>query len=847
MLLAVFIFPEVFLNPSTSFIWWHDYLVAYHTTFVLTGFLYQGGIQLWDFFGQMPHMYLWITHGMFHLPGMLTALVYWLLSPFTQNSAEFFHNVFSFVYPMTLLAIRSIGMFLLLRRMLNDRWILIGGSVIGSALFCPPAFMFGLFYQSFYPLLMYFILSFFMTYRSRYFVMAAGLLVFCFSQTPIHACYMYLGLQFFIFSCLAWSLLARPGKARQWLGGLWKSPRQTMLACALAGLIFTIILFPYLYMQAVSLNDYEFGFTQSRLSNMWDLDYYFHKLPLDLANYQDMFRRMLDFTFEPGNSFFWGYMIFFLGLVGLVMSNDSRKWIFLSTLLMVWFINFPREQFGIGLLGHWVNALANPFKTIVRSYHMASYSMMPYVLVPLACLGLESLIQLARANRRPCIVRGWALVAFLAAAHVMTSLRFEPGAVRGYLVFSLFLSMCAWTLFVWGKARALQRIAWGLIAALIALDAGLAVWQAKSYLRLCEVRPRVFQVRPEIGAVGIDYQNPKILPFVERFDLYDVMADPVLWSLSTISPSYSRVMNAQLMFLPPEGHSPRHLSFGNWHRQPWMREYINNNKDLFSFASYAVESRPGTLETVIEKHLTGDLVVVEGKAPALLPGVPARMDPKKQAKERWLRFSHGINDEGQKMGLQREMLIWDFPLPGLLPSHLASTIFTQDHNVRFFIQWAGQKAVELEPAQGWLLRPYTFDAQNIKEGKVYAALPLDLRPLTDAQGVLFIRGQSASGVSMIWRHQSDQLGLDYDAPGQGWLRVRFPYDPKWRVTVDGQPSRFYKVDGSFIGVPLAQGRHKILIQYWPYSWLRWSLFFSALTAMAIFFIVMGKALRERIE
>ena len=845
--LSVFIFPEIFLKPNISFLWWNDYLADFHETFVLTSFLYQGGIQLWDFFGQMPHMFLWITHGMFKLPNILTALVFGAVSPFSQNSAECFHQVFSFVYPTTLLILRTIGIYLLLRRLTDNRWILIGGSVIGSVLFCSPAFMFGILYQSLYPVLMYCILSFFMTYRSKYLLMALALLVFSFSQIPIHTCYMYLGLNFFILSCLVWSLLTHPDKARQWVRRRKESPRQTIRVAGIFGLVSAVLLLPYLYMQSVSLKGYEFGLDQSRLSNMWNLDYYFHKLPLDVINSQDMFRRMLDFTPEPGNSFFWGYTIFFLSLIGLVMSQDRRKWIFASTLLLVWFINFPRDQFNIGLIGHWINALTNPFKTIVRSYHMASYSIIPYLLIPLACLGLESLIHLSKGVRKSTIPLKASLVTILMTGFVITSLGFVPSSVRGYLMFSLIISMMAWSIFIWARGRTLNQTAWGFIILLIAFDACLGIHQAKTYLTTYEVRPHLFKVRPQIGSVGLDYQNPKILPFIEQFDQLDVMADPVIWSLSTISPSYSRVMNEELMLLPPEGHSPRHLSYANWYREPWMREYINRNHDLFSFVSYAVESRPGMLEAAINKRLTNDVVIVDGKVPGLLSDLPSHVVPREPIKEQWLMYPNEIQDEGQKMRLQNNMLIWDFPLPGQLPPHVASTMFTQDHNVRFFIHMADQKSLELEPAQGWLLKPYTFDVQNIKEGKVYVALPSDLKPLVNAKGVLLIRNLSSSGVTKVWQHQSDQLGFDYKAPARGWLRIRFPYDSKWRLTIDDKPSRFYKVDGSFIGVPLTQGQHKILIQYWPHSWLRWALFFSALTAMILFFILMGKALGERID
>ena len=39
--LSVFIFPEIFLKPNISFLWWNDYLADFHESFVLSSFLYQ--------------------------------------------------------------------------------------------------------------------------------------------------------------------------------------------------------------------------------------------------------------------------------------------------------------------------------------------------------------------------------------------------------------------------------------------------------------------------------------------------------------------------------------------------------------------------------------------------------------------------------------------------------------------------------------------------------------------------------------------------------------------------------------------------------------------------------------
>ena len=178
-LLAVVIYPEIFLQRGISFANWDDYLIDYQSTFMITGFFYQGGIQLWDYFGQVPHAFLWVTHGMFRLPNLLTSAAYILLSPFTDNSAQFFDRVFSIVYIGSLMGIRVMGIFLLLKRLTEDKWILRVCPVI-FAIFFSPGFMFGTYYQSFFPLLMYFILSFFLTGRPLYLGLTALFMIFLF-------------------------------------------------------------------------------------------------------------------------------------------------------------------------------------------------------------------------------------------------------------------------------------------------------------------------------------------------------------------------------------------------------------------------------------------------------------------------------------------------------------------------------------------------------------------------------------------------------------------------------------------------------------------------------------------
>jgi uncharacterized membrane protein YfhO len=94
--------------------------------------------------------------------------------------------------------------------------------------------------------------------------------------------------------------------------------------------------------------------------------------------------------------------------------------------------------------------------------------------------------------------------------------------------------------------------------------------------------------------------------------------------------------------------------------------------------------------------------------------------------------------------------------------------------------------------------------------------------------VLLYPSGDNQGVEGLWRRQFDNLGIIYRARKDGWLVGHYPYDTKWKISVDGNPVAYWRVDKSFIGFPLTRGEHRILIQYWPHSPLRIMLLISAL-------------------
>ena len=187
-----------------------------------------------------------------------------------------------------------------------------------------------------------------------------------------------------------------------------------------------------------------------------------------------------------------------------------------------------------------------------------------------------------------------------------------------------------------------------------------------------------------------------------------------------------------------------------------------------------------------------------------------------------------------RLGKSREMnsfIEYAFDLPDDFPSYVASTIFTKD-------QYSMTVALDnhlFQAAQGKLVRPFTFDVQNLQTGKLTIALPSSLK-LSEEK--LTFRYTLPSGILDISKNSHDNFEFKYLASKDGWLVLHYPYDQKLRLTVDEKPVQIYKANKYFIGIPIQKGEHKIHLQYWPDTWLRSSIVLSVvLTTLAFFSLI----------
>jgi hypothetical protein len=59
----------------------------------------------------------------------------------------------------------------------------------------------------------------------------------------------------------------------------------------------------------------------------------------------------------------------------------------------------------------------------------------------------------------------------------------------------------------------------------------------------------------------------------------------------------------------------------------------------------------------------------------------------------------------------------------------------------------------------------------------------------------------------------NRLTAKVDAPAPGWLVVLDPWFPGWTATVDGAPSPLARANFAFLAVPVAAGRHEVVLAY----------------------------------
>jgi hypothetical protein len=79
-------------------------------------------------------------------------------------------------------------------------------------------------------------------------------------------------------------------------------------------------------------------------------------------------------------------------------------------------------------------------------------------------------------------------------------------------------------------------------------------------------------------------------------------------------------------------------------------------------------------------------------------------------------------------------------------------------------------------------------------------------------------GASGKGFSHSFRKwEYNSIGIEVEAPENGWLLLNQLHDPAWRFTVDGRPVHAARADYLGTAVPVRAGRHRLRASFQPVS------------------------------
>lgn len=854
------IYPDLLIYRSLSFNNFHDQAIPFHNSFTLISHYYHGGIQLWNQYDQMSYIFGHLGSGFYQLANIITALAYILLSPFFYYEAELFHSIHSIVFYASATLIRTVGGYLLLRKFSRSPLVVFVGLIYFNTLLSSQMWM-GYNTNNLYgyfPLLIYFILRFFENYRLRDFLMAFVVMTIAVATSPLQALsYFYLAVHFFIISCILGAILKMDiGNIKKLILSIKEGLNHNNLIKAFFAIgVGTIIILPSLFM-ADSLNNDFFipgsglGETSGRFDNIFSIQNYFSNKTFFVADPKSFLIKSVDYWNND-----WEYDWMFLGIssiifsiIGVLFSRDKRKHIFLWTIILILLCNvLSQGQASIISIGHWLNVLTNPFSFLVRSFHMSAL-LMPYLLPPLIVLGLQSCSAIIN-KKLESIYTNRVILGIVSIITILVYFSFSLGVypmvyvlLTGILFLMGFYLLWENNLFkrtLVGSIIYQHRVIvlYLLFAFALFCDMGALSVYIKNNKHLVDIMEHIIKDKNGNSHSGVvDYQNPKVFPFREY-----LRPEPIPISLRGINYQltnyglYYRYTHVEKYFDTPSLYKPRHISYKGMNYDTEIKQYLVDNNRLLFFADYAVLNSNISFSDIANAKLSKHVILVDSHKdnnPRILTKLP-KLDTieKEHLPLRLSEFSFSFENATKRSRLKSNEYI--FNLPDTFPSYISTGLFTDDiNNISLTL---GVR--ELKPVQGKLKDPFTYDIQNVSHGKLTILLPKVLNVVDD---LLVLKHRESMDIIDIWRNEHDNLGITLFSQNDGWLVFHYPYDEKWRLTIDGNIAQVHRVNKYFIGTPIQNGEHNILLQYWPDTWLREmiliSIILSALTFVGLFIL-----------
>ena len=848
MAILAVLYPDQFIHCNRRFMMSHDTELHEENLFTLLSHFFQGGVQLYDRFDGLSNIYNLMTAGLYSVLDLLLAGVYLVISPFSDHSGELLHNVYSIGFYTGAALLRILGGYLLLTKFTKNRAAIIIALVYFNVFLSSQVINRGMHTNNLYsylPLLFYFILNFLESFKLKELSLAALVLGIAIANAPFFALsYFYIIVHFFIVSCLiVFFIYPFQGlKDKGWgnvHGWIKLQPWRYTLGISIA---LILLLLPYALMNHYFKSDFfiansGLNGTQGRLHGM-GIEQYFSFPGRSYAHPLEFLIKAFDFSITRWGStwMFLGFSAFFFIVCALILSRQRLKWIIFWLAVFLFSLNIPANPKDLYAFAHWFNVLTNPFHFLDRSFHMSAL-LWYFSLPPLIALGVESILALVLKREETVHVKRVPMVLGVFIGLIALFLYLGPPPVQGYVLTQSLIVI----IFLWLFSRPHRlRTRWTAII-LGVIFVGIDLVALKAYVdqdldEQVHLKPQSYLGLMSKTAELIDYQNPKIFP--QRI-FYKTAPEGVTPPIQTYQNAfgafYGHMPLIQRFVRPAYLYEPRPMVFKDLYNDNVNAAYLQKDGRIVFFAPYAMDRAIVPMSALVSSNFDRQVVLLDRGAPDLVdPSTVIRPLPlpKQVVKEYVLDLS---NSKRFKRGDNTEFLV---DLPKGFPSYMATSLFTNDY---FALGLTIDKA-KLFPAQGYLSQPYSFDVQNVKEGKVALLLPSNV-DIKDKKARFSL--VQLDDITAVYKNTHDAWEFQYKVPLDGWIVFHYPYDTKWTVAIDGIKGTLYKANNYYLAVHVHAGEHRILLQYWPKSALRPLLLLSAcLSVLGLFFVLWEGYRRE---
>jgi len=826
----VLIFPDLFFFPRLSLLA-NDTKCAYIAAFSLVNQFSHGTIGLWDQYDQVPLSFYYLTIELNSFFSLLTASVCAFLIHFSDFPGKFFMEFFSRFYFLSLIAFRAAGCYLLLRKFTAKKRILIPGVIYLASFLSVPTTHDGMNSQSFYPLIVYLILVTVERYRIKDFAVCLLSAAVQLGSCLLSFIYNYQALHFFILTAFGWSFLHRQTQIKTFVASLKQEYAKHKPFIITCGVVAVLIVLPSFILMMTNFHD--LNFKDTRTNSILNLAMYIKKV-----SFNDRPSWVLPWeSHQVSGCVFLGYAVLVSALYGLLMSKDSRKYIFFISLLLSYAAAlswFPL----LGKIGHLLNFATNPISFMVNDIRIQFNRIEPYLIFPLCVLGLEEIL---RGQQRPGRARKMVFVTGCGLMILAGWLTDARDMHKPYLI----IQACCVAIFCAGlwKSRFQRMLLTGAIIAMVSVDLPCLWYEAKVVLNHSS-DAHWFKDVGDLGIKNYDDQNPLASPFRNHFSMAEFSQ---FFGPCNMPGLYLHFTSMSKNFIdsPPgvESVPLSHKAYGFWRdKDERMAEYLKADDNLIFEAQNAVPASAQAFDHILDSGKARRVVMIEAQDPALFnhgsQGEPA---PKRVALS-------GFNPSISDLSIDNGLAYFHYRHQGLLPVY-TSTFLTHEDFVKVYVVKKDGSEIELMPSMGKPIEPFSYDINNYAKDSMIVALPVGYISQIKDFLLTYVMGQS-EGVLDVSKNTGDHLRFDYLAAYDGWLVIHSPYDLRWRVKLNGKTIKFYKANKSFIGFPISTGTNDIQMDYMagpPGMILRLLVFVSMLLVVlaTIWLFVYGfKALRE---